>query len=158
MNKFEKWKRNARRRLRAGYRGSLRQEQERFQQEAAILKAEYDRKLKQQQDRFDLIRAQDEDKYNGLVKEIAQIRLEWGPQKFGSRFSLYVRMDESFIHGVRDLKEYGPYVVDRLAMLIKREFSQIDFCRVKPIEPRYPPRGEWYPAFTIEPGNTKLSG
>ena len=150
MTKFEMWKRNARKRLRARYRGSLKQAQAQHQAALDALRQEHKAALKRQQDYFDQIRREDEIKYEALVKEVAQVRLEWGPQRFGSRFMLYVRMDESFIHGIRDLKTHGPYVVDKLAMLIKREFAQIDFSRIKPITPKFPPGRDYFPTFVFD--------
>ena len=46
-------------------------------------------------------------------------------------------MDERFMMYVHDLKDISGYILDVLTMKIKREFHQIDFSRVKPIQPSW---------------------
>lgn len=142
-----------RRRLRAGYRGSLAQrerelEAKRQQYEAAANARAKAAELAFQQ-RADMADAQ----VAKLAKEILRLKLEWGPGRFGSRFTIYARLSEQFVLNTRDLKEFGPFVVDKLAMLVKREFAQIDFARAQPVRWDYDEYDEHrgYPVFRIEP-------
>ena len=85
---------------------------------------------------------EEQEKVSRLVKEIARVRLEFGPGRYGTRWQMTVTFDDNFMTGANDLKQIGPYVIQRLCRQIEREFAQIDFGRAKPVMPSYEERNE----------------
>jgi len=65
-----------------------------------------------------------------LAKEIADYRMllmprDSRPFTMRAEFSI----DDRFLYNARDLKEIGPYIVERLCHQIQIEFSKIDWAR-----------------------------
>jgi hypothetical protein len=114
--------------LRMNYEKTLKMAEERLQ-------ADFDKKLNAVKDRFIIDQEQIQREAQRLANEIARVRLDFGPARYGARFTMQVSMDENFMGNARDLKEVGPYVIEMLTMKIRREFAQIDFGRVKPVMP-----------------------
>lgn len=146
---FDQWKRSVLHRFRSSFKRSLAVEREKYEKALDELKEKHKVELQRVRDSYRLeINGQDE-QATRLAREISRIRLEFGPEQYGMRFQMYVTMDERFMLNVQNLKDMGPYIIDKLTLLIKREFAQIDFTRMKPVVPRsydearrFPPR--WY--------------
>ena len=152
MNKKQAaaWKKAARRRFKNSYRRTLAVMREEFEAKLAVERQKTENYMKTRA----IEQRQHEDRVQAdaarLANEIARIRMEFGPQKYGTRFQMYVTMDETFMMNAQDLRTFAPYIVDKLSALIKREFSTIDFARVQPIVPKLPPLGAYYPRFAID--------
>lgn len=148
MTLFEKWKRATRRRFKMSYRRSLKQVEERYEKTIEELnerRAAHERALRVQHAReIEHERA----KAGALAREIARVRLEVGPKQYTTRFTLYATLDESFMLGARNLKDMMPYVIKVLVAMMEREFAQVDFNRLKPIDPG--PRPTKYPTFRVD--------
>lgn len=148
MTLFEKWKRAARHRFKAAYKRTLQIERAKMKKQIEALKDEHRRRILSIQDQMAHAIHTEREKSVALAREVARVRMEFGPEQFGTRFTLYATMGERFVMHSRDLKDHMAYIVEVLASMIKREFSQIDFSRVKPIDPR---PGDKYPVFRIDP-------
>jgi len=135
-------------RLRKNYDHRLAVERKKMQDELA----EQKRLMETRQKDRDLARARElnllEERFAGLAKDVARVRLEFGPTQFGSRFTLYATFDENFIYHSHDLKSFAPVVLEMLTAKIRREFSTIDFGRAKRVMPDGP-TPERYPRFRL---------
>jgi hypothetical protein len=80
---------------------------------------------------------------------VTRVKLEFGPMKFGSQWTMYATMSDTFVRNSGDLKDYAEVVIRQLSAMIVREFKQIDFSRIKPIDvgpdPSRLPRYEVFP-------------
>lgn len=148
MTLFEKWKRATRRRFRASYKRTLQVEREKMQKQIDDLNDQHARQVRALRDEAARVLHEERGKSVALAKEVARIRFEYGPEQFGTRFTVYATMCERFIMYSRDLKEHMSYIVELLMHMVKKEFAQIDFSRVKPVDPR---PGDKYPVYRIEP-------
>ena len=118
--------------LRLNYEQNLKRVNEGFT--AQLLELEKLRKseLARIESRHRIAEERQQESWAKLAKEILRVRLEFGPEKFGTRFTLYVTMCESFMLNAMDLKTNAPYLLEVLTAKIAREFKQIDFARAKP--------------------------
>lgn len=148
MTLFEKWKRAARHRFKVAYKRTLQIERTKMQKRIDDLKDQHARQVRDMGTNYTRLIEEERAKGVALAREVARIRMEYGPEQFGTRFTLYATMGERFVMYSQDLKTHMSYIVEVLAEMIKREFNQIDFSRVKPIDPR---PGDKYPVFRIEP-------
>ncbi len=152
MNKKQAaaWRKATRRRFKNSYRQSLKVARDKFNDRLVAILAEHKAELKTR----DIQRRQFEERVQEdatkLAHEIARIRLEFGPQRFGTRFQMYVTMDEAFMLNAQDLKTYSGFIVDKLSMLIKREFATIDFARAQVLVPKLADMQNRYPTFYID--------
>lgn len=69
-----------------------------------------------------------------LAREVTRVKLEFGPMKFGTQWTMHATMADSFVRNSHDLKDNAEAIITRLAHMIVREFKQIDFSRIKPID------------------------
>ena len=136
--------------LRANYDAAIKRLESKHADDISALDARLEQRLKDERIRHSQDLARAEEFGSKLAGEIARMRLEFGPQKFGTRFVLYVTMDENFMLNARDLKDYAGYVIEILAAKVKVEFQQIDFSRAKPVVPDRMPREGEYPVFRID--------
>jgi hypothetical protein len=90
-----------------------------------------------------------EEAFARVADDVMRVRLEFGPTQFSTRFMLSAVMDESYMQHAASLKDMGPYIIQVLSAKLAREFSQIDFCRAKPIEPRCREEQK-YPRYQID--------
>jgi len=141
-----------RRRLRAGYRGALRQRERELEAKAARAMAEAKALAASARAAAEIEVRKADARAASLAKEVARLSLEWGPYKFGTRFTLYARFAESFVLQSRDLKEHGPYVLQVLCAMLQREMAQLDFTRAQPVAWENDEHGRpYYPVYRIEP-------
>lgn len=74
-----------------------------------------------------------------LAKEIAAARLYFGPMRWGTRYELYVKFEESYVQAAHSLMETGPMIVRVMSDKIAQALATIDFARVKREDPRHVP-------------------
>ena len=86
-----------------------------------------------------------------MSKEVIRLKLEFGAFEFGTRWTLYATMADSFMRHTHDLKGVAKVIIQQLSHMIQAEFAQIDFGRVKPVDPGPDPYGSRYPRFIVEP-------
>ena len=154
MTLFERWKRSARHRFKVSYKRTLQVEQVRMQKRIDDLKAQHAKQVAEMGANYVRLIEQERLKAEAVAREVMRIRLECGPQKYGTRFTMYATMDEQFVLNSRDLKTHAEYIIKLLSAMIQREFQQIDFSRIKPIDPG--PTPSKYPVFRIEPSSTSF--
>lgn len=149
------WFKRSRRRLRAGYRGAL--ERNTINAEANA-RGYYEKKLAEAQARMDsrvaLLERRTEAAERAAL-EVLRVRLEYGPRRFSTRFTLYATCEETWIRNANDLAQHMEVIVHMLAAKITHEFRQIDFGRVKPnrFEPDEEGRPHRYPVWRHELSN-----
>lgn len=124
------------RRLRLNYDEAARQVREQAEQQVLDAKADFEERLRAIRDNHARELSLRDEQVAKLAREISRVSLEFSPHKFGARFIMCAQMDENFIIHARDLKELGPFVIERLALMIQREFARVDFSRPQPILPR----------------------
>lgn len=74
---------------------------------------------------------EEEQKAAKLAKEIADFRMLLLPKSNSRPLLMEARfaIDDRFLYNARDLKEIGPYIVERLCRQIQIEFTKIDWAR-----------------------------
>lgn len=145
--------RSLRKRLRAGYRGSLELYKRYAEDDARAL---YERKLADEKAKLAVEREgliQRAEQAEATAREVLRVRLEYGPRAYSTRFTLFAACDERWICNARNLSFHMHLIIDMLAHKLVNEFRQIDFSRVKPN--RFEPDENHvnrYPVFYVEPG------
>lgn len=81
-----------------------------------------------------------------LAAEITRLRLEVGPAQYGTRWTMTVSFDETFMRHATSLKELSSVVIPVLARRIEAEVAHIDFSRAKPV----PDSDRKNPRFTFD--------
>ena len=99
-------------------------------------KKEVDARIRAETIRYSQWEKEHAEAFARVADDVMRVRLEFGPTQFGCRYLLSAQMDESYMMYAANLMETGSYIIQILAAKIAREFSQIDFSRAKPIEPR----------------------
>jgi hypothetical protein len=141
--------------LRANYDMNLKKAQEKYDDDLRDAQLAYEKKLVAVQMAFTRERDNLAERCAKVASEIARIRLEYGPTQYGGRFQLWVSFEETMIRQIRDIKEYGPLIIEMLCAKIKREFNTIDFARIRPIMPSWSERHDM-PRFTLFSDPDKL--
>lgn len=137
-------------RLRKNYRAALKREKAKMTLALDAAKEEHERQRKMLSDNYNRLSREQQEAGTKLAAQIARVRLEYGRANYGQRFTLYATMDEKFMIHATDLKEHAAYIIDYLAAMIKREFHQIDFTRMKPVVPRSFEEAKQGPRFYID--------
>jgi hypothetical protein len=142
--------RATRRRLRASYHRQVRIE---VADIAEQLHRAYDGKARAERDRASLGIREAEDKLAKVSAEVLRLRLEYGPDDWGSRYTLFATMRQSFIERTHNLKEIAGYIIENLSHRLRAEFAQVDFSRVKPVrfDPDLKGNRDRFPVWEIKP-------
>lgn len=124
-------------RLRKNYENQLKIEQRKFDDACAKLgRAHLAEEAATRQSYRELF-IEERRKTDSILREITNVRLEFGPYQYSQRFEMRVQFADNFMRYATNLKEIGPYIIDRLTDQIKREFGNIDFGRAQPVTPKH---------------------
>lgn len=137
-------------RLRKNYRAARVRDKAKFEADLALAVEQHEKERRMLADNYNRLVTEERACGAKLAKEIARVRLEYGPANYGQRFTLYATMDANFMRHARDLKEMSSYIIDHLAAMIKKEFYQIDFTRMKPVIPATYEEARQGPRFYID--------
>lgn len=140
------------RRLRKNYRAARARDKQAFEEDLTLAKMKFEKDRQALAANYARDLEVERAAAVKLAKEIARVRLEYGGHEFGRRFTLFATMDANFMTHARDLKDMSAYIIDNLAHMIKREFGQIDFTRMKPVVPRSYEEAKQGPKFYIDSG------
>jgi hypothetical protein len=151
LKRQAEWKRRVRRRFKHSFKGTLRDIQQKNQEALDLIESKHYMERRKELERHTAEVVCMEERMASVAREIARVRLEISKTaSYGTRFMMTATMEQGFMMGAANLKDIGPYIIEHLTALIRREFAQIDFTRMKPVVPDTQPGKDWRPSWVLD--------
>jgi len=117
--------------LRKNYDAAIKRKEIWYEEQVGKLGLAHLKEEQETRERYGELLVEEQRKAAVLAKEIADFRMLLDPRE-GSRplvMSAQFAIDDRFLYNARDLKDIGPYIVERLCRQIQMEFTKIDWAR-----------------------------